>query len=283
MDETHEFPMPSQAETASEVVPTPSHAPEMTISPLAPIDRLQEADRQVLNRQWQRFWEARRLPTEPNEEPVQIESGYLLHNLRYDAQAIQTIFESGILAGELGYENKGMIPEDSETNFCADFFQYAGEQPTLVGDYFVKAVTPEAVGMIRKKPMEAYASPTSHEQQIPDGKGNTFQGRDNDNISFIVDPSQPAIADLMQLSSDGATYQQNPDGNPLKPFINRFPHESNRHVAVLVGVPANGIRAMVVGGAIESNPEALSLIRTKMETAKLNIPVLNAVGKPLKI
>ncbi len=283
MDEAHEFPMPTQAETATEVVPTASNIPEMRISPHAPIDRLSEAARQVLNWQWQRFWEARSVPTVRTDEAVQIESGYLLHNLRYDAQAIQTIFESGILAGELGYGDKGMIPEDSETNFCADFFQYAGEQPMSVGDYFVKAVTPETVGMIRKKPMEAYASPTSHEQQILDGKGNTFQGRDNNNISFIVDPSQPAVAGLMQVSSDGATYQQNPDSNPLKPFINRFPHESNRHVAVLVGVPANGIRAMVVGGAIESNPEALSLIKTRMDTAKLTIPVLNAVGRPLKI
>lgn len=283
MDESHEMPIPQEAQTRTENASALNGVPELKISHLAPTERLTESARATLNSQWQRFWEARNLAILPTGDASQVKKGFLFHNLQYSPDAIETIFESGILSGELGYDNKGLIPEDSETNYCADFFQYVGDQPTTVGSYFVQAITPETSGLIRKKPMEAYASPTSHEQQVPDGRGGTFQGRDNNNISFIVDPSQPAVADLMQLSSDGAAYQQNPDNNPLKPFINRFPHASERHVAVLVGVPANGIRAMVVGGAVESSPEVLSQIKNKMEASKLNIPVLNAVGKTLQI
>lgn len=239
--------------------------PEIKFSPHAPIEKIEKnGGMEILKKQWGRFWALRRRP-EPIREAGMVPTipkGALLHNLHYDAEAIKTILESGVMSGEIGYQDKTTVEEDSETHFCADFFRNVGEDKP-VQEYFKEAVTTSSTGPLRRKPMESYRAPTIGV----------------DNISIVINGCQSELAELLQNSGDGEGFSTNPQNNPLSQFINGFPREgSNKHVAVLIGVPANFIDKIVIGESIEKDSGRLSQLKGLIATAGLHTPVVSVTG-----
>ena len=108
------------------VVEQEKKIPELFVYEKAPVLQLEAI--KVLREQWEKFWELRFakhegvVPEEAAQNLALLKNGTLLHNLSYDEATLSKILQSGILSGELGYGEKQTVAEDSETNYCADFF-----------------------------------------------------------------------------------------------------------------------------------------------------------------
>lgn len=225
----------------------------------------------VLKDQWEKFWKLRfakkesssRLEDSP-QDPALLKDGTLLHNLRYDEDALSKILQSGVLSGELGYDEKESRAEDAETHYCADFFVNQGDKS--VAQFVEFAYSNEGnTGALRKKRIESYACPREQ----------------NDYVAVVVDPSKPELAELLQHSATGL------DTSRLANFPARFPYGAEkpdiakRHLAVLVGIPANYISSLVVGGKLASDQEKLTQLKTLVANSGLEIAILDYKGEKL--
>lgn len=236
--------------------------PEMIISSKAPVEKLIQSDvHQKLNDQWQLFWQLKEEKVEKPIDPNNIDNNLLVHNLGYDPVVLSDIFASGVMSGELGFGNKELIPEDSETHFCADFFKNVDGDMT-VASYIKRANTLVEQGiMVKKKPIQNYRCPNG----------------DNNNISLLINSNDLSLGKLLANSSDGVRIED--ENNPIKPFIDHFPHKTDSHVAVLVGIPANFINGIVVGGKIEKDTGKLNELKGIMTKNNIDVPILNVLGR----
>lgn len=240
--------------------------PELTVHETSPT--LEGEAAKVLKEQWEKFWQLRFAKREGkvSEEVAQnvalLKTGTLLHNLRYDEAALSKILQSGILSGELGYSEKETRAEDAETHYCADFFVNRGDKS--IQEYIEYAYgNEENVGNLKKKRIESFSCPREQ----------------NDSIAVVVDPSNPELADLLQHSATGV------DASHLENFPVRFPYGADRpeiakrHLAVLVGIPANYISSLVIGGKLASDQEKLTKLKELVASSGLDIPILNFRGE----
>ena len=250
------------------VVEQEKKIPELFVYEKAPVLQLEAI--KVLREQWEKFWELRFakhegvVPEEAAQNLALLKNGTLLHNLSYDEATLSKILQSGILSGELGYGEKETVAEDSETNYCADFFINQGDKS--VQEYIEYATGfEETDGVAKKRRTESYKFPRER----------------NDSISIVVDPSKPELADLLQYSATGV------DASRLVNFSVRFPYGADkpdiakRHLAVLVGIPANYISLLVVGGKIASDLEKLAKLKGLIESSGLDISILNFRGEKI--
>ena len=239
------------------------NVPELVIEPHAP--RLSERQSQILADQWSRFWELRSDIQSTNIEPsTDVKAGSLLHQMRYNPDVVKQILGSGIMAGELGFGDKAVSVEDSETHYCADFF--VNREDRTVREYLDYARDTEPnIGNVQRSRIERYA--------LPDERGY--------NIAFVVNPEQSELHNLLDNSATGETMP----GSQLADFPIRFPYsegdQATRHKAVLVGVPANYITEMIVSGGIRDNPETIAEIKNAIETAGLNTRIVDSEGMVL--
>jgi hypothetical protein len=237
--------------------------PELSIDKTSPT--LDDSARETLNRQWAEFWKLRSSEIKNTGEAQKVETiknGDLLHNLRYDEASLTKILKSGILSGELGYSEKETRPEDAETHYCADFFVNQGDKS--ISQYIEYASGDEEnTGRLRKKRIESFSAPKEQ----------------SDGVAVVVDSSRPELATLLQHSGTGI------DAQPLSNFPVRFPYDENkpeiaqRHLAVLVGIPANFIKSIVVGGKIANDMEKLSRLKEVVAGSGLDIPLFNYKGE----
>lgn len=255
------FPSISRQEAHTEKEP---QIPELSIHETSP--HLENQQAQILKEQWERFWQLRSTKQKQVASVEQnaslLKDGDLLHNLRYDEAALAQILKSGIISGELGYGEKEMRAEDAETHYCADFFVNQGDK--TVSEFVEYAYgNEEKMGMIRKKRIESYACPREQ----------------NDSIAVVVGSHQPELTELLQHSATGF------DTSQLDKFPLRFPYNSDkpeiakRHLAVLVGIPANYISKLVIGGKLASNPERLAKLKELVGASGLNILILTYKGE----
>lgn len=185
--------------------------------------------------------------------------------MQYNEVALSNVLASGVLAGELGYQEKETMPEDAETHFCADFFVNYGEKS--VPDYiaFAQSFQQKEGSRLKVKQIESYNCPQAN----------------NDSIAIIIDPLHPELRELLMHA--GTAVQ--PGG--LKGFPVSFPKAgaseevARRHLAVLVGIPANFITGIVVGGKISADSEKLSQVKQLISEANLQIPILDTKGEVL--
>jgi hypothetical protein len=231
---------------------------------------LQEEAARVLKEQWEKFWQLRfakqggEVSTESARDVSLLKDGTLLHNLRYDENALSKILQSGVLSGELGYGEKESRAEDAETHYCADFFVNRGDKSIAQFVEFAYG-NEENTGALRKKRIEAYACPREQ----------------NDYVSVVVDPSKPELAELLQHSATGI------DTSKLANFPVRFPYGAEkpdiakRHLAVLVGIPANYISSLVVGGKLASDQEKLGKLKSLVASSGLDIKILDYKGEEI--
>ncbi len=244
----------------------PDAPPELSVHETSP--SLVEEAAKVLKEQWEKFWQLRLARREggssvaAGQNVTLLKNGALLHNLRYDEVALSRILQSGILSGELGYAKKETRAEDAETHYCADFFVNQGDKS--VQEYIEYAYgNEENVGNLRKKRIESFSCPQEQ----------------NDNIAIVVDPSKPELTDLLQHSATGV------DASRLADFPVRFPYGADkpeiakRHLAVLVGIPANYISSLIVGGKLASDQKKLAKLKELVASSGLDFPILNFRGE----
>lgn len=242
--------------------------PELTVHETSP--SLEGEAAKVLKEQWEKFWQLRFAKSEGEvSEPEEVaqnlallKAGTLLHNLSYDEVALSKILQSGILSGELGYGEKETRAEDAETHYCADFF--VNQRDKSIQEYIEYAYgNEENIGNIRKKRIESFNCPREQ----------------NDCIAVVVDPSKPELADLLQHSATGV------DASRLANFPVRFPYEADRpeiakrHLAVLVGIPANYISLLVIGGKLANDQEKLGKLKELIASSGLDIPIISFKGE----
>ena len=218
---------------------------------------------QILKSQWERFWRLRHTErnTESTDNPALLKDGALLHNLRYDIDTFTKILKSGIL---LGYIDKETRAEDAETHYCADFFVNQGDK--TIAEFIEFAYGNERnTGVVRIKRMESYGCPREQ----------------NNNISIVVDPTKPELAEMLKYSATGF------DTSGLQNFPVHFsygpekPDIAKRHLAILVGIPANYISSLVVGGMLANDLEKISNLKALIESTGLDIVILNCKGERL--
>jgi hypothetical protein len=221
-----------------------------------------------LKDQWEKFWKLRFTKKEDGhsenitQDPALLKDGTLLHNLRYDQNALSKILQSGVLSGELGYGEKESRAEDAETHYCADFFVNQGDKSVAQFVEFAYS-NEENTGALRKKRIESYACPREQ----------------NDYVAVVVDPSKPKLAELLQRSATGM------DTGHLANFPVRFPYGAEkpdiakRHLAVLVGIPANYISSLIVGGKLAGDSEKLTQMKALVASSGLDITILDYKGE----
>lgn len=246
--------------------------PPLKILGCAPTDRLENGEvRQILEGQWGEFWRVRNMGLIAHPiDPQQITGNLFFHNLQYDVTNIAYVLTSGVMSGELGFMEKPMVAEDMETNFCADFF-VNDEGDRTIKDYMRRANTSIKSGGLIRRPEQNFNNPSAEKLGV---------GIDNNCISLLIDSTNPKLANLLVYSSDGQSYSNNSQ-DPLRPFITQFPSKTTRHVAVLVGLPANTIGGIVVGGKIEKDMSHLARLRQMTLENGLQIPILNVLGEQL--
>lgn len=224
------------------------HAPELTIE-----------QQRILDDQWVKLQLARE--GRPKVQCLDIRSGDLIHNT-FSLEHIENIFKLGIVSGEIGTEKKEPIPEDGETFFCADFFVVPTEVSTL-GKYLSYIQQRVRHGqMVRGRP-EDYAAPKERNECIM--------------LIFEGTSDSSEYTELLQRSSTQVEYEDSTlarDG-----FILRFPHEGDNHRAVLVGLPANHIKGIVLGGKITLRQ--VSRLFQLREEYGLNFRVYNFKGEEI--
>lgn len=240
--------------------------PELIIHKTAPSMEEGEA-KNILKEQWAKFWQLRftnqksEMSAEAAQNIASLKEGFLLHHLPYSETALSKILQSGILSSELGYDEKETNIEDAETHYCADFF--VNQKNQSVQEYINYAHgNEENTGMLKKKRMESYNCPLER----------------NDNIAIVIDPNRPELAELLQRSATGI------DINRLENFSVRFPYGADkpgiakRHLAVLIGIPANYISSIVIGGKLANDQEKITKLKELITNSKLDIPILNFKG-----
>ncbi len=239
--------------------------PRLLIDKTAPV--LDEKSMRTLEEQWEKFW---RLRFTEQEREISAEQGTrllkndaLLHHLAYDENTLPKILQSGILLGELGYNEKETQPEDAETHYCADFF--VNQNNKSVAEYIDYAQgMEESLGKIKKKRMESYMCPKEN----------------NDRIAIVIDQQKSELVDLLSHSATGI------DADSLLDFGVRFPNGdkpeiTKRHLAVLVGIPANFISSIIIGGKLADDQERISKLKELVVNSGLDIQLLDYKGEKI--
>ncbi len=225
--------------------------PELTIFEKSPT--LTPEQSSELQQQWETFWRLRSEKVEQAADTT-IPEGALIHQLSYSSETFKQILDSGVVSGELAFNDKSAVPEDSETHYCADFF--VNNKPRSVDDYVTFANERVTVGSLKRGRAEQFSLPTER----------------NSNIALVVNPNQPELDELLVKSGTGA------DKRSLEGWPIRFPNESENHRAVLVGIPANFISEIIIGSRLKDDAESISSIKQQIEQAKLSTKVVDIEG-----
>lgn len=246
-----------------------SSVPPMLLDRNAPPLNATEAN--TLQEQWNLFWSIRhnegksndQLDVSPTLQATRLLSNNsLLHHMRFDAQKVHQILHSGIISGEIGFDQKIPTSEDGETHYCADFFVHYSVE--TIGVYIQRAqVAKMGNGSIRKRPMESYNCPNSS----------------NECIAFVIGGNQPLLTGLLTHSGTGLETSNLKGFNVSFPYGSDMPAEAARHLAVLVGIPSNLISTIVVGGKLARNQERMNGLKESILNAGLEIAICDHEGK----
>ncbi len=231
--------------------------PELKLHPTAP--ELTALQRTILEGQWHNFWMFRDQPQVIEPFNGTIGEGWLVHQTRYEPLKVDAILEAGVVSGELGFVGKKPIAEDGETHFCADFF--VNQETQDVKTYTERATTPAKTSSGLKSPqMEHYSVPAN-----------------NKNLAFVIDPNK-LPQELLHYSTTGL----DKDRGVLKDWPIRFPYDSQenatRHLAILVGIPANYINGIVVGEQLAVDSESITHLKNSILKTQLSIPLYTSAG-----
>jgi hypothetical protein len=169
----------------------------------------------------------------------ELAQGTLVHGTTFDLQKLAEIQRNGVISGEiLG------IPEDCETNYCADFFRVP--ENMSVKDYvsWSHEMEPPAEGSkLKTKRMES----------------RYLAGRNNQ-VTIIINTQNKEIEHLLDMEAYTHGY------NKMKTIITGLPvkrnsEKSKRIAAVLCGVPGNFISGLILPPKVCEDKGNVSKIR----------------------
>jgi hypothetical protein len=237
--------------------------PKIIIDQYAP--KLDEASLEALKAQWIKFWELRGrfvFNVETESTPT-IKSGDLIHNMMSSPEILKSILNSGIISGEIGFDNKSTTSEDMETHYCADFF--INKENRSIKDFTSYIYQKDKVGITMVSKGERYNYPFKRrdEEIITNTPGC---------ISIVLDGNNSELKDLLSLSGTSSNSEN------ISKFIRNFPRSDDRHLAVVVGVPANFIKYIIVSPDILADQERLQEIKNIISEARLKITITDSDG-----
>ena len=185
-----------------------------------------------------------------------IPSGTLLHGTSYSPEAVRSIAAHGVMSGELFDK-----PEDTETNYCADFWRV--EKDTTIGDY-CEEITGKEPGVGR------LLTSRGERSWIPNPLTR------DERMAVIIDPNIPEIQPLLEADA----YRPGTD-ELFSGIINHLPAEKGspkgeRLAAILGGVPKGAIAGLLVSPKLAENPEHIADIVSAFEG---KVPVLSITGE----
>ena len=243
--------------------------PTITIPPIqihekAPIEKLSEENRIQLLEQYRLFWTLRYkkpvLPDQDSPSP-KVYKGDLFHNMHYQPDILRSVLRTGVMSGEVGDGIKDLIPEDSETHFCADFF-------VIPNDLNID----ELVSLALKKVKQGnLIKGTPAEYSFPKVFGTSYS------MSLILEGNSEDQKKLFELSGTSLDYEK------IKDFVHFFPTKDEyiTHKAVIVGIPANFIKKIIISKYMSLQPEIIKEIKEIINESGLNIGVFDTEGNLL--
>lgn len=208
---------------------------------------------------WKSFWRIRKMNLKPHSSLL-IERGDLVHGIgKYDLGKLGGIFKSGIVSGELDLAGRPALAEDGETFGCADFFVNT-VRARSVKEYSQFAWKPSSLssGIIMK--------PIEH-SFVPSPFGDK-------KVALVLDSSINELQPLIRQSVTSQTLSTHPI---LSKLISHFPSTTDRHLAVLGGLPANSINKVIVGNKI-TDEEVESIYKLASESG-LTLNVFKSSGE----
>lgn len=207
---------------------------------------LSESDMKKLQKQWNLYNSLASIPR--RENPIQLRRALdrlefpewtLLHGTQYDLEILRSIKEKWVLSGEfLG------IAEDGETHYCADFFRTNADYS--IQQYFEYISENEVVWSLRKPKMEKSRLPTHHPLSWY--------------VALVFSPENPIVQELTRMDAyhKGKSEMQNIVTQTL---FDDNPEKQKRLSAVLVGIPANAISAIILPPKVMENEENIADIK----------------------
>ncbi len=184
-------------------------------------------------------------------------AGTLVHASTYSVEAVRSIAAHGVMSGELFDK-----PEDSETNYCADFFRV--DSDATIKDYCEEITGHENItgSSLRIQRMERSWVPN------PKTRGERF--------AVIIDPTIPEIEGLLEADAYKPGTEKLFEG-----IINHLPHKKDsskgqRLAAILGGVPRSAIAGVLVSPELALNPGHAADITNAFEG---KVPVLSVNGE----
>lgn len=206
---------------------------------------LSEEDENKIKKQWKLLHDLSLIEL-PNDIRLrqqvglpELAEGTLVHGTTFDLQKLAEIQRNGVISGEiLG------IPEDCETNYCADFFRVPKNMS--VQDYILwtyEMEPPIEGSMLKTKRMES-----------------RYLAGKNNKVSIIINTQNKEIEDLLDMEAYTRGYDK------MKTIITELPVErksekSKRIAAVLCGVPGNFISGLILPPKICEDSENISRVR----------------------
>lgn len=206
---------------------------------------LSEEDENKIRKQWKLLHDLSLIEL-PNDIRLrqqaglpELAEGTLVHGTAFDLQKLAEIQRNGVISGEiLG------IPEDCETNYCADFFRVPKNMS--VQDYVSwshETEPPVEGSRLKTKRMES-----------------RYLAGKNNQVTVIINTQNKEIEDLLDMEAYTHGYDK------MKTIITGLPVERNsekskRIAAVLCGVPGNFISGLILPPKICEDKENVSKIR----------------------
>ncbi len=216
-------------------VPTPKNYP---LSLETRHDRqLGENGQALLQNQWNLFNDLKGdihfpnpIAERQNKGLPQLTKGTLVHGTSYDPETIRKIKAVGIISGELAG-----IPEDTETNYCADFFKIP-DNMTVSGYLEWCKEDPVSDSPLKKRKPEFNYLP--------------MQGSLTKGLAFIIDTGDPKLQPLLERDAYDPNMQDSVGKVVTQLPIPLTSPTSERMSAILCGVPSNFIDAVIVGDGL---------------------------------
>lgn len=195
-----------------------------------------------------------------NESKI-INKGNLIHGLR-DFDNLIKIMENGVISGEIAFGSKvETVAEDCETNYHADFFVNTTKSKTI-SEYLAWTCENE-------NPNSNLKMARIENRYMPKIRGKEF--------GLVFDPKHNELEEYLQFSTNGKMASK--FRSTFHDLATQFPHKTDRHLAVPVGIPSNFCKSIIVGGKVEK--EQIIKIGEKINQQNLSIFIFDIAGNCL--
>jgi len=206
---------------------------------------ISEEDKQKIVKQWNLLHDLS-LINLPNDISLrqqtglpELAEGTLIHGTTFDIQKLAEIQKNGVISGEiLG------IPEDCETNYCADFFRVP--ENMSVKDYVAwshEMEPPKEGSILKMRRMES-----------------RYLAGKNKQITVIINTQNKEIESLLEMEAYTRGYDKMRTMITGLP-VNKDSEKAKRIAAVLCGIPGNFISGLIIPTKVCEDEKNITKLR----------------------